>query len=265
MPSGTRSPNLAISFLLVEQRVGRRNVLRHRHLMLQALFVDLEGRLEREDRLAVLDGDHAPRGEGAAVADAVDLVDDRHLGVARPHEIAVQRMHVPVGLDGALRGDQRLGDGLAAEDALPVELRAATTIQVVFQLLQVENGEKLLHGRRHFSRPSWNSVMRGRFPTGTIGQVKRTERDGKDGEARNAAERPLDVLVAGAGYVGLATAVSLKQARPSLGVAIVDAAPAGVWEKDTRASAIAAAACRMLDRLGCWDGDRAARRRRSPR
>jgi 2-octaprenyl-6-methoxyphenol hydroxylase len=65
-------------------------------------------------------------------------------------------------------------------------------------------------------------------------------------------EGPLDILVAGAGYVGLAAAVSLKQARPTLAVTVVDAAPAGVWEKDTRASAIAAAACRMLDRLGCW-------------
>lgn len=63
----------------------------------------------------------------------------------------------------------------------------------------------------------------------------------------------LDVLIAGAGYVGLAAAVSLKQARPSLSVAIVDAAPEGVWQKDGRASAIAAAACRMLDRLGVWD------------
>jgi len=73
----------------------------------------------------------------------------------------------------------------------------------------------------------------------------------KTQSSQNAA-RPLDVLVAGAGYVGLATAVSLKQARPSLAVAIVDAAPPGVWERDGRASAIAAAACRMLDRLGCW-------------
>src|SRR5690606_26781989 len=63
----------------------------------------------------------------------------------------------------------------------------------------------------------------------------------------------LDVLIAGAGYAGLAAAVSLKQARPSLRVAIVDAAPEGVWERDTRASAIAAAACRMLGRLGCWE------------
>lgn len=63
----------------------------------------------------------------------------------------------------------------------------------------------------------------------------------------------LDVLVAGAGYVGLATAVALKQARPSLGVAVVDAAPAGVWQKDGRASAIAAAARRMLEQLGAWE------------
>ena len=62
----------------------------------------------------------------------------------------------------------------------------------------------------------------------------------------------LDVLIAGAGYVGLAAAVSIKAARPSLSVAIVDAAPAGVWQRDGRASAIAAAASRMLDQLGCW-------------
>ena len=63
----------------------------------------------------------------------------------------------------------------------------------------------------------------------------------------------VDVLVAGAGYVGLATAVSIAAAAPDLSVAIVDAAPAGVWQKDGRASAIAAAATRMLDRLGVWD------------
>ena len=64
--------------------------------------------------------------------------------------------------------------------------------------------------------------------------------------------RGFDVVVAGAGYVGLAVAVGIVQARPSLKVAIVDAAPEGVWRNDGRCSAIAAAACRMLDRLGCW-------------
>jgi 2-octaprenyl-6-methoxyphenol hydroxylase len=62
-----------------------------------------------------------------------------------------------------------------------------------------------------------------------------------------------DILIAGAGYVGLAVAVSIKTARPHLRVAIVDAAPPDIWQRDTRASAIAAAASRMLNQLGCWD------------
>jgi 2-octaprenyl-6-methoxyphenol hydroxylase len=62
-----------------------------------------------------------------------------------------------------------------------------------------------------------------------------------------------DFLIAGAGYVGLAVAVSIKTARPHLRVAIVDAAPPDIWQRDTRASAIAAAASRMLNQLGCWD------------
>lgn len=68
-----------------------------------------------------------------------------------------------------------------------------------------------------------------------------------------AAREPVDVLVAGAGYVGLATAVAIRQARPSLSVTVIDAAPEGAWQRDGRASAIAAAACRMLDQLGCWE------------
>jgi 2-octaprenyl-6-methoxyphenol hydroxylase len=71
---------------------------------------------------------------------------------------------------------------------------------------------------------------------------------------RTRKEQPsTDIIIAGAGYVGLATAVALKSSAPHLGVTVIDAAPAGVWRNDTRASAIAAAASRMLDRLGCWD------------
>jgi 2-octaprenyl-6-methoxyphenol hydroxylase len=68
----------------------------------------------------------------------------------------------------------------------------------------------------------------------------------------NAKYSKTDILIAGAGYVGMAVAVAIKSGRPSLGVTIVDAAPAGVWQRDGRASAIAAAASRMLDQLGCW-------------
>jgi len=65
--------------------------------------------------------------------------------------------------------------------------------------------------------------------------------------------RPMDVVVAGAGYVGMAVAVAIRDARPDMAIAVVDAAPAGVWERDGRASAVAAAATRMLERLGLWE------------
>lgn len=71
-------------------------------------------------------------------------------------------------------------------------------------------------------------------------------------QSETAAGQAFDVVIAGAGYVGLAVAVGIAQARPSLRLAIVDAAPEGVWRNDGRCSAIAAAACRMLDQLGCW-------------
>ncbi|MEN3791933.1 ubiquinone biosynthesis hydroxylase [Fulvimarina sp. MAC3] len=61
-----------------------------------------------------------------------------------------------------------------------------------------------------------------------------------------------DILIAGAGYVGLTLAVAIKSAEPSLDVRLVDIAPDGVWRKDERASAIAAAAIRMLDQLDIW-------------
>lgn len=69
---------------------------------------------------------------------------------------------------------------------------------------------------------------------------------GKDPAARKA-----DIVIAGAGYVGLATAVAIASARPSLELLVVDIAPEGTWRGDGRASAVAAAAMRMLDRLGC--------------
>ena len=62
----------------------------------------------------------------------------------------------------------------------------------------------------------------------------------------------VDIVIAGAGYVGLATAVAIRSSAPDLEIRVVDAAPVGAFERDTRASAIAAAATRMLDQLGVW-------------
>lgn len=63
----------------------------------------------------------------------------------------------------------------------------------------------------------------------------------------------LDILVAGGGYVGLAVAAAIKQAAPHLAVDVVEIAPEDAWRRDPRASAIIAAASRMLEVLGVWE------------
>jgi 2-octaprenyl-6-methoxyphenol hydroxylase len=60
-----------------------------------------------------------------------------------------------------------------------------------------------------------------------------------------------EVIIAGAGTVGLCLAVALKRFAPSIEVQVV--AGSGVPAADERASAVAAAASRMLDRLGVWE------------
>ena len=64
----------------------------------------------------------------------------------------------------------------------------------------------------------------------------------------------VDCIIAGGGYVGLSTAVATKASAPHLSVTLIDAAPEAAISMDERASAIAAAASRMLDQLGLWQG-----------
>ncbi|KEC71745.1 UNVERIFIED_ORG: 2-octaprenyl-6-methoxyphenol hydroxylase [Rhizobium esperanzae] len=62
----------------------------------------------------------------------------------------------------------------------------------------------------------------------------------------------LDMLVVGGGYVGLSAAVAVKQAAPHLKISVVEAAPEHVWKSDARASAVIAAAVKMLEIFGIW-------------
>ena len=61
-----------------------------------------------------------------------------------------------------------------------------------------------------------------------------------------------DVLIVGGGYVGLSLALAIKTAASHLSVTVLDGAPVTANAKETRASAIASAACRMLTQLGVW-------------
>jgi len=72
------------------------------------------------------------------------------------------------------------------------------------------------------------------------------------GEEARAKVR-VDVLIAGGGHVGLSLALALRLADPELAVTVVDATPPEAVARDNRASAIAAAGRRMLDRLGVWE------------
>ena len=97
--------------------------LGHRKLMIETGFGNLERRRHRKDGLAMLQGDDPSRGETPAVADTVDLVDNRHRRIAGPHEVAMQRMGATL-LDGSRRRNKGLTDDLAAKNPLPADLGA---------------------------------------------------------------------------------------------------------------------------------------------
>ncbi|WP_350335716.1 ubiquinone biosynthesis hydroxylase [Coralliovum pocilloporae] len=71
-------------------------------------------------------------------------------------------------------------------------------------------------------------------------------------ETESRTRLSTDVVVAGGGYVGLAFALSLKQAAPKLDVILLDVRPPEVAADDLRASAVAASAVRLLDQIGVW-------------
>lgn len=61
-----------------------------------------------------------------------------------------------------------------------------------------------------------------------------------------------DITVVGGGYVGLSAALAVKLAAPHLDIVVIEAAPEGQWRKDPRASAVIAAATKMLEVFGVW-------------
>ena len=64
----------------------------------------------------------------------------------------------------------------------------------------------------------------------------------------------MDVLIAGAGFAGLALAIALRQGLGrSFSIAVADPALGRSHAGDARASAIAAAARRMFETIGVWD------------
>ncbi len=94
----------------------------------------------------MLDRDHAPAGETAAVAAAVHLEHDRHREVAAAQEIGVQRVHLPA-FDGARGRDQRLAEHLAPEHLRRADVAAVAAEQVVLDPLEVEDLQQFRQAR----------------------------------------------------------------------------------------------------------------------
>ena len=69
----------------------------------------------------------------------------------------------------------------------------------------------------------------------------------------NRPDGPIDVLIAGGGFAGLALAIALRQGLgPAFSVTIVDPMLGKSHADDERASAIVAAARRLFETLGVW-------------
>ena len=153
-------------------RLGRRGRLGH----LRARGVGVErGDGHEQLPLALGDGDPAG-GERPAVAHPLDDELDRLARRARLGEVGVQRLRVLVG-DGGGRGQQRLGEGLAAEDpveaarlghhaeavvadGLGIERREQPVERLEDRLLQRRVVLLELHGDMVTTAPVWNPLDR---------------------------------------------------------------------------------------------------------
>ena len=130
--------------LEVGQRVRRRDV-GHVDLVRQALLGGVEAGLQVEDGLTVLDGHDATRGEALAVADAVDVVEDRGHRIAGTQEVGVQRVNPTVAvIDGPRGRHQRLSGDLSAEDALTVLLGRSSAEDVDLDGLEIQQGDEVV-------------------------------------------------------------------------------------------------------------------------
>ena len=113
--------------------------------MIEPGFRHVEGSGHDEDRRAPLPRHDPPRRKAPAVPKALDLEQDRLLGIAPEQEIGVQRVRVAAG-DRTFGGDQGLGQHLAAKHPPPAVVRRNAGEPVLPRRREIEQGDKVVGG-----------------------------------------------------------------------------------------------------------------------
>ena len=113
--------------------------------MIEPTLIHLKRSRKGKNGLAMLLCQNAPCAEARSVADTVHLIDNRDRWIAWPHEIGMQGVDMSLGLNRALRCDQRLPNHLPAENPLPADLWTVAAEQIHLKSFQIEDGKKLTH------------------------------------------------------------------------------------------------------------------------
>ena len=101
--------------------------------------------LQVENNLAMLNCNHAPGGETAAIAKAVYLIQNGFAGVARAQEVCVKRMNLAVGLvDRAGCCNKGLTSNLTAKHPLAILIGRFTAKDVDLNGLEIQKVDKVI-------------------------------------------------------------------------------------------------------------------------
>ena len=203
--------------------------------MLEALLGLVKGHAGEEHDPAVLDRFHPPRGEAAAVADALHVVDDRLGGIARQQEVAVHGMGDAVLGNRAHGGDQGLPQHLPAIHPLPTFFRPAASEQVLFERLQVQYREQMIYGLGLFGLPGGHGGAQAPGLGRCVGTRPAQRAAVKIAACRTAAmelswmqSEKSDIVIVGGSFAGLALARALALALAhQVRITLVERQPAG--------------------------------------
>ena len=117
--------------------------------MLKAFNIALKRADHGKNRLALLNRLNPAGSKAAAVAQRINLIDDRQISVARTQKVAMHRMHMAVRVNSLTGRRQRLTQNLPTEQLLETEILTAATEQVFLDFLQCQQVYQIIQQFAH--------------------------------------------------------------------------------------------------------------------